>query len=89
MQALRELWTGAGLEEVQTRKITVQRTFADFDTFWATSTGSGSIKPTLAALPAGVLESLISRVRAKLPVDAAGRITYGAFANAVKGRMPS
>lgn len=87
-QALRELWTGAELEEVETRKITVQRTFADFDAFWTTSTGSGSIKPTLAALSAGDLETLKSRVRPKLSVDAAGRITYGAFANAVRGRMP-
>ena len=28
-------------------------------------------------------------VRARLPADAAGRITYGARANAVKGRVPS
>jgi hypothetical protein len=34
-------------------------------------------------------ELLKSRVRARLPADAAGRITYGARANAVKGRMPN
>ena len=88
MQALRELWNGAGLQEVETRKITVQRTFADFDEFWTTSTATGSIKPTLAALSAGDLATVKSRVRGKLPADAAGRITYGAFANAVKGRVP-
>ena len=37
MDALRNLWTGAGLEAVETREITVQRTFADFDDFWTTS----------------------------------------------------
>jgi SAM-dependent methyltransferase len=88
MQAMRELWTGAGLQEVETRKIAVQRTFANFDEFWATSTATGSIKPTLAALSAGDLENVKSRVRAKLPADASGRITCGAFANAVKGRVP-
>ncbi len=88
MQALRELWNGAGLQEVETRKITVQRTFANFDEFWATSTATGSIKPTLAALSAGDLATLKSRVRGKLAADAAGRITYGAFANAAKGRVP-
>jgi SAM-dependent methyltransferase len=87
MQAMRELWTGAGLQEVETRKITVQRTFANFDEFWATSTATGSIKPTLAALSAGDLENVKSRARGKLPADASGRITYGAFANAVKGRV--
>ena len=54
MEALRELWNGAGLREVETRKITVQRTFADFDEFWTTSTATGSIEsdPGRAALPA-------------------------------------
>jgi SAM-dependent methyltransferase len=88
-QALRELWTGAGLREVETRKITVQRTFADFDAFWTTSTATGSIKPTLAPLSAGDLATLKSRVRGKLAADATGRITYSAFANAVKGRVPN
>jgi len=32
---------------------------------------------------------LKARVRARLPVDATGRITYSARANAVKGRVPS
>ena len=89
MQALRELWNGAGLQEVETRKITVQRTFADFDEFWTTSTATGSIKPTLAALSTGDLATLKSRVRGKLAAHAAGHITYGAFANAVKGRVPN
>ena len=33
-EALRNLWTGAGLDAVETREITVQRTFADFDDYW-------------------------------------------------------
>ena len=89
MQALRELWIGAGLQEVETRKIAVQRTFSDFDEFWSVSAATGSIKPMLAALSAGDLEKVKSRVRDKLAADAAGRITYGAFANAVKGRVPN
>ncbi|MFZ2155322.1 MAG: methyltransferase domain-containing protein, partial [Bradyrhizobium sp.] len=36
MEALRDLWTGAGLEAVETRKIAVKRTFANFDDFWMT-----------------------------------------------------
>jgi SAM-dependent methyltransferase len=34
MEALRELWRGAGLTEVETRAITVARTFRDFNDFW-------------------------------------------------------
>jgi hypothetical protein len=88
MEALRDLWTGAGLDAVETREITVQRTFADFDDFWAislTAAGSGS---TIAAMASDDAEALKTRVRARLPADAVGRITYGARANAVKGRVP-
>ena len=88
MEALCDLWTNAGLQAVDTREITVQRTFADFDDFWNSSTITGSLRPTLAAMQAGDVEGLKSRLRARLPPDAAGRITYGARANAIQGRVP-
>jgi ubiquinone/menaquinone biosynthesis C-methylase UbiE len=88
MEALRDLWTGAGLNAVETREITVQRTFADFDDFWTTTLLGSSVGPTVAAMASGDVELLKTRVRARLPADAAGRITYGARANAVKGRVP-
>ena len=37
MEMLHDLWRNAGIEAVETREIAVQRTFADFDDFWATS----------------------------------------------------
>jgi SAM-dependent methyltransferase len=88
MEALRDLWTGAGLEAVETREITVQRTFADFDDFWTTNLLGASIGPIVAAMASGEAELLKTRVRARLPADATGRITYVARANAVKGRLP-
>jgi hypothetical protein len=66
----------------------VQRTFADFDDFWTTSLMGSSVGPTVAAMASGEAERLKTRVRARLPADAAGRITYAARANAVKGRVP-
>ena len=89
MEALRDLWTGAGLDAVETREITVQRTFADFDDFWTTSLLGASTGSTIAAMMAsGDAELLKTRLRARLRADAAGRITYGARANSVKGRVP-
>lgn len=88
LEALIELWAGAGLEAVETREITVERSFPDFDVFWATATLGPSIAPTIAAMPPTDAELLKSRVRAKLPPDSAGRITYSSRANAVKGRVP-
>jgi hypothetical protein len=88
MDALRTLWTGAGIRDVETREISVRRTFADFDDFWTSSLVGPAIGPTIAAMPASDAELLKARVRARVPADASGRITYGARANAVKGRVP-
>ena len=88
-EAMRDLWTGAGLEAVETREITVQRTFADFEEFWTIMLKSPSLGPKLAALAPGTAETLKKGIRARLPAaDAKGRITYSAHANAVKGRRP-
>ena len=89
MAALRDLWTGAGLDAVETREIPVHRTFADFDDYWATVLGGPSVGPKLAAMAAEDLALLQARMRACLPTDATGRITCGARANAVKGRVPN
>ena len=89
METLRELWSGAGIEAIEMREISVERTFKDFDDFWSTSALGSSIGPTLASMPAGNAELLKARVRARLPADATGHVTYGARANAIKGRMPS
>jgi SAM-dependent methyltransferase len=88
VEAMRDLWTGAGLESVETREIAVQRTFADADDYWTTVVAGPSVGPSLAAMTSEDLKRLKVRMRAHLPADAGGRITYGARANAVKGRVP-
>ena len=87
-EALRDLWAGAGLDAVETREITVQRTFADFDDFWTTNLMGSTIRPALAAMASSDVELLKTRVRARLPADTSGRITYAARANAIKGLRP-
>jgi SAM-dependent methyltransferase len=52
MEALRGLRLDAGLEAIETREITVQRTFASFDDFWKTTTTTGGLKLSLAAVEA-------------------------------------
>lgn len=83
--ALHRLWTDAGLEGVETHKITVQRAFADFDEYWTTIFDSPSIGPALASMTPDGLAQLEARLRAQLPADAAGRIHCRATANAVRG----
>jgi ubiquinone/menaquinone biosynthesis C-methylase UbiE len=87
--ALRDLWTGAGLEAVEVREIIVQRTFSDFDDFWSKTTILGTMRPSIAAMARDEAERFKERVRARLPPDSEGRITYSARANAIKGRVPN
>ncbi|MDN0077564.1 methyltransferase domain-containing protein [Crenobacter sp. SG2303] len=89
IDAMRDLWTGAGLDAVETWEITVQRTFADFDDYWTAILGGPSVSQQLATMAAEELALLKARMRARLPADASGRITYSARANAVKGRVPN
>jgi SAM-dependent methyltransferase len=89
IDAMRDLWTGASLESVETLEITVRRTFADFDDYWTTVLGGPSVGPQLAAMASEDIALVKERMRARLPADAAGRITCSARANAVKGRVPN
>jgi SAM-dependent methyltransferase len=88
MDVLRELWIGAGLETIETREITVQRVFADFEEYWTTIFLSPSMGPSLAATAPAVLALLEARMRERLAPDASGRITCSARANAIQGRVP-
>jgi len=89
LQSLRSLWSEAGLEKIETREISVQRTFADFEEFWTINLLGPSIGGVVASMPKSDAELLKKRVSARLPADANGRITSAARANAVKGYMPA
>jgi SAM-dependent methyltransferase len=88
MENLRALWTGAGLDRIETREITVQRTFADFDDFWTTALLGASVKATAAKMAPEQREQAKEKVRARLGADHGGPITTSARANAIKGRVP-
>ena len=88
IEVLQQLWTDAGLETIETREIEVSRTFVDFEDFWSTALAAPSVGSTLAAMIVEERALLKDRISARLPVDAEGRITCRARANAVKGRVP-
>jgi SAM-dependent methyltransferase len=85
---LRALWTGAGLESVETREITVERSFQNFEEVWTTSLLGATIGPKIQAMSPAQVAQLKENLRARLPADASGRVTYSARANAVKGKVP-
>ena len=85
IDALQALWRGAGLEQIETREISVRRTFADFDSFWAIAQTGPRIAPRIAKMAPADVQLLRERLQARLIPDADGRISYAARANAVKG----
>ncbi len=89
LATLEQMWRDAGLLDVETRAITVSRTYEDFETLW----GIVMAGPTMATLGPGMSESekadFKTRVKAGLPAAADGSITTSARAHAVKGRVPA
>jgi hypothetical protein len=83
------MWTDAGLEAVDTREIVVERTFPSFEDYWATSTITGGVRPSLETMSVEQRDQLKARVRARLPADSAGRVSWAARANAIKARVPT
>jgi SAM-dependent methyltransferase len=88
IEALQRLWRDAGLQDVATRRIDVTRRFSNFDEFWDFSTLGSTVRPMVAAMAPDTVAALKARVRAHVTEHADGGVSYDAFANAVKGRVP-
>jgi len=86
-EVMQGFWQTAGLEAIASRVFTVARTFADFDDYWTTVLGGPSTSAALKDLQPENIAELQARLRQRLPPDSSGRITYGACANAIQGRV--
>ena len=90
LETLRSLWQGAGLVDVETETIAVQRSFESFERYWEIAQTGPRVVARLAQMGEDERARLRDSLRRRLPaVDAQGRLTYGASANAIKGRVPS
>jgi SAM-dependent methyltransferase len=84
---LTELFTQAGLREVQVRPIDIPTRFRDFDDYWTPFLGGQGPAPGYAmSLDEARRTALRERIRAKLPVASDGSIDLIARAWAVHGR---
>jgi ubiquinone/menaquinone biosynthesis C-methylase UbiE len=88
-EVMYQLWQQSGLVDIETQVFDARRTFADFDDYWTTVLGGPSTSAALRALQPTDINELQSRLRRRLPPDNAGRITYAAHANAIRGRVPA
>jgi len=87
LDRMAEFWAGAGLGAVETRRITVERSYPDFERFWAGTSRTGSLASTLAVMDAAQQAAVREAVRARVTA-ADGTVRYAATANAIKGQVP-
>lgn len=88
LEAMGTLWQAAGLDQVSTREITVQRRFDDFDDLWTTSLLSGSMHARVATMTPPQIDQARQRLRDSVQQAADGSIVCSARANAVRGLVP-
>jgi len=86
-EALTELFTEAGLREVEARSIDARTKFRDFDDYWTPFLGGrATAKTNTMSLSEERRAALRERIRAALPIARDGSIDLIARAWAVRGR---
>jgi SAM-dependent methyltransferase len=86
---LETLWLDAGLQDIRSCEIAVERSFESFDDFWASALSSPTVAPPLACRTPREIERLRERVRSRVPTDAQGRVAIRARAHAIQGSKPA
>jgi hypothetical protein len=88
LDGLRDLWTSAGLGDIHTRVITVERTYTDFDDLWNTVLGGPSAGQALAAMGEEELSHFREVLRERLQPAGSGSISLRGRAHAIRGTVP-
>lgn len=89
-ETMQAFWQAAGLQTIETRQIRIPVLYSSFDDFCESNlVPIGPSGQLISAMPPNELQELKARLREQLPIGADGRIAYEAFANAIKGRVPS
>ena len=88
--AMRAVWEKAGLQSIDTRVIRIRVGYTDFDDFWQSyRVPEGPAGMAMRKMSPSQIEQLKAAVRDELPTGPNGHIAYEAFANAVRGRVPT
>ena len=86
-QVLHDLWQQAGLQEIETYEIVVERTFSDFDDYWTTVLNAPSLGAQLSAMPVEDAVAFKEVIRSRLTINATGQVVCSGRANGVRGRI--
>jgi ubiquinone/menaquinone biosynthesis C-methylase UbiE len=87
IDASASLWQQAGLSQVRTCQITVQRRFDSFDDYWNSGASSNTLRPMFEGMPAAQRERVKTNVRRRLQAGD-GALSVSARVNAVYGIKP-
>jgi SAM-dependent methyltransferase len=88
LDRMTDLWQQAGLANVQSRAITVERTFPDFDALWAITLTGPRLAAVVSQTTPALMDEIREELRARLGAGDGAPVTLTARANAVKGRVP-
>jgi SAM-dependent methyltransferase len=89
LDVLRQLWTAAGLGDLRTRTIDVERTFSGFEELWGILLAGPSAGQALAAMGEQQRARFRRHLQERLQPSGGGPITLQARANAIRGTTPS
>ncbi len=85
IEASTKLWVNAGLTNVRTTQIAVQRTFDSFDDYWNSAATSNFLRAMFDNTQADQIAHLKAKVRIRLRAQANGPVIVKARANAICG----
>ena len=88
IDAMRALWTEAGLTDVETTEIRIAARHESFEAFWSVNTrGVGPAGAMVASLPDEVRARLRETLRESMHARPDGSVEHEAIANVVRGRV--
>jgi SAM-dependent methyltransferase len=86
---LETAWEQAGLTDVETCRIDIETTYTDIDDLWESNTLlANETKKMVSNLSDEDVDRAKAYLSERLPRNRDGHVTFNAFANAVKGRVP-
>lgn len=89
LEASQALWEAAGLRELRTCQITVQRRFDDFEDYWRAALNSNTLRLAPGNMPTEQEVLLKARVQRRLEAgEGTGELVISARANAISGIKP-
>jgi hypothetical protein len=88
LAVLSDLWASAGLSNIHTRAIEVERIFSNYDDLWNTILGGPSAGQAIAAMDEQERSSFRALLASRLQPEGCGPITLMGRAHAIRGTVP-